>query len=416
MSIREIFAQSVEQLRANRLRSFLTMFGIAWGIFSIMLLVAAGQGLQVGYMKAQATLGKDILIIFPGRTSLQAGGRRAGHQVFFQTSDINAILTQCPDVKEVTPELASDHPIASRFNSATFQLVGGLPLYQRIRSMTIASGRAFDEGDEAAARRVVVLGDTVATQLFHGHDPLGETVMIGGYPYRVIGTLVKKNQNSNYNGPDNRKMFAPFSTVLRDFPNKPPSPANGVDLFLVVPRAPDLHEQADHEVRVTLGRLHRFDPDDKEALFDWDTIKEARMFTKLTGAMKQFLGATGLMTLLLGGIGVMNIMLVSATERTREIGVRKAVGATRRAILTQFLTEAMVLTLMAGAAGMVLGYLLCWLVNQLPMPVFFAGLIVTPAAGMLAAAVLGVVAIVAGLYPAWRAASVRPIQALQYEH
>jgi len=412
----ETIAQSLGNLRANRLRSFLTMFGIAWGIFSIMLLVAAGEGLKQGYENAQRTLGKDILLLFPGRTSLQAGGTRAGHTVFLQSGDVAAIREQCPEVKLITPELSLSQNVSSRFNSGHFRLSSGYPFYADIRSLTLASGRYYNAADEAGGRRVLVLGALVADQLFHGQSPLGETVQLGGFPYTVVGVLVKKDQNSNYNGPDNRKMFAPFASVQRDFPKAPPAPPDAVDNLIVVPRHVALHAEADLEVRRVLGRLHHFDPEDREALFDWDTIKEARLFETMTNAMQTFLGITGLMTLLLGGIGVTNIMLVSAAERTREIGIRKAVGATRRAVMLQFLAEAAVLTLLAGSAGMAIGLGLCWLVNRLPMPAFFAGLIVTPAVGVMAAAVLGVVAILAGWYPAHRAANVDPIQALQYEH
>jgi putative ABC transport system permease protein len=416
MRWKELCSETFRGLAANKMRSFLTMFGIAWGILSIMLMVAAGEGLRQGQAAAQRTLGKDIMIVFPGRTSLQAGGARAGRRIFFGMPDVETVRRDCPDVAQITPELGRAGVfVRSPYNSGSFRVTGAWPLFQEIRSLTLANGRFWTEADEQNELRVAVLGDEVNRQLFAGRNAVGETIRVGDFPYQVIGVLARKDQDSNYDGPDNQKVFVPFSAVALDFPTPPPAVPGSIDRFLVTPVSVDRHEFAEGQIRRALARLHRFDPTDRDAIFVWDTIKSAKVFETVTDSMKWFMGTVGVITLLLGGIGVMNIMLVSVTERTREIGLRKALGATRRAILLQFLSEAVLLTLVSGGAGMLIGYSACALVNLLPMPQFFAGLIVTPAVGLFAGLILAGVGIASGIYPAMLAADMTPIEALRFE-
>lgn len=417
MVLRDLIFDVFRTLWSHKLRTFLTMFGIAWGIVSIVLMVAAGEGLRKGQEEQTRNLGKDIMIVFHGRTSLQAGGTRAGQVVRWEDADVQAVQSQSPDCQNAIPELEQeDVRTHSNYNNASFLVTGSYPEFGDIRSLNVGSGRFYNWDDENAARRVAFLGTDAAKQLFpEGRNPLGENVYLNDIPFLVIGVMAKKKQDSSYDGWDVNKVFVPFSAMKRNFPDKPPSTARTFDMLLVTPKSVEHHEACKREVRVTLARMHHYDPLDKEACPIWDTVQEAKEFTQMTDGMKYFLGAVGFVTLFLGGIGVMNVMMVAVRERTREIGVRKALGAPAHAILKQFFIEAMIIALLSGGIGMGVAYGLCWLVDLMPMPDFFAGLIPTWTSGVLACAMLGAIAVLSALYPARRAASVDPIEALRFE-
>lgn len=416
MVFRDLIGDVLRTLWVHKLRTLLTMFGIAWGIVSIVLMVAAGEGLRVGQQKQAETLGKDIMIVFHGRTSLQAGGQRAGRQVHWENTDIPYVQEQSPDCQYAIPELGQDNVRShSAFNAAAFLVTGSYPPFGEIRSLNVGSGRFYNWEDLNEGRRVAFLGSDAAKQLFPMGDAVNQTVYLNDIPYTVIGVMAKKKQDSSYDGWDVNKVFVPFSVMRQDFPDKPPGTPYTFDQLLVTPKSVRQHEACKGEVRKALASLHRYDPTDKEACPIWDTIQEAKAFEVMTSGMKYFLGAVGVVTLLLGGLGVMNVMLVAVRERTREIGVRKALGAPSRKILQQFFMEALFIALISGAVGLGVAFGLCALVNLLPMPDFFAGLLPTWSTGLLAFGLLGSIAVGSALYPARRAASVDPIEALRYE-
>ena len=416
MTVRDLFLDVLRTLWSHKLRAFLTMFGIAWGIVSIVLMVAAGEGLRKGQAEQARNLGKDVMIVFHGRTSLQAGGLNAGRRIRWEDADVPVVQAESPDCEYAIPELEQDTVRThSNYNDAALTVTGSYPPFGYIRTIDVGQGRFYDWGDMHEARRVAFLGSDAAKQLFPGRNPVGASIYLNDFPYTVIGVMAKKKQDSSYDGWDVNKVFVPYAAMHRDFPDKPPSTGTNFDQLLVTPKSVAQHEACKHEVRVALARMHRYDPNDKEACPIWDTVQEAQAFKTMTDGTKSFPRAVGIVTLLLGGIGVMNVMLVAVRERTREIGVRKAIGAPAGTILRQFFMEALIIALLSGGIGLGIAFGFCALVNMLPMPDFFAGLIPSWSSGLTAAGLLGAIAVGAALYPARRAASIDPIEALRYE-
>ena len=417
MSVIEILRQTLESFRAHKMRVFLTMFGIVWGIASVILLVGLGRGFSVDSKKRMQTLGKDPVIVWGGRTSSQVGGLAAGREISLTIEDARLVRDECYQVKNVSPELRRSVPEVSQFNSANRGVVGMWPSYQQFRSLLLSEGRLLTDEDEREARRVVILGDAARAQLFSGQPAVGAALSIKGVPYTVIGVLQKKKQNSNYSGPDNDYLYAPYSAVARDFPppQKPGIVRGYLDNIVFEVADPEEHEEAVLQVRRTLGRIHHFDAKDKDALFIWDTMEGAKLVENIFNVITIFFACVAIITLCLGGIGVMNIMLVSVTERTREIGVRKAIGATRRDILRQFFAESAILTVVSGVLGLTFGLGACVAMTVIPLPDFVPHPIVSPISIIASVLTLSIITLTAGMYPAQRAAEMAPVDSLRYE-
>jgi putative ABC transport system permease protein len=401
------------------MRTFLTMFGLVWGIASVIILVGLGRGFVVDQKRHMETLGKDLVIVWGGRTSSQVGGRAAGREIRLNVDDAELIRDECYLIKNVSPELRRTIPEVSQFNSANRGVVGMWPSYQDFRSLKVAEGRLITDEDEREGRRVLVLGSKANRQLFPGQPAIGATVLVKSVPYSVVGVLQEKKQNSNYSGPDNDYLFAPYSAVSRDFP-PPEKPGAGItrgylDDIVFEVGDPEEHEAAVLQVRRSIGRVRHFDPTDKDALFIWDTMDGAKQLAKIFGVVTLFFGCVAVVTLCLGGIGVMNIMLVSVSERTREIGTRKAMGATKRDILRQFFAESAMLTVVSGLIGLTFGMGLCFLMTAVPLPDFVPHPIVSPISIVVSILTLSLITVTAGMYPAQRAADMTPVESLRYE-
>jgi putative ABC transport system permease protein len=433
-TMKELLSQTWSNLMAHKLRSFLTMFGIIWGVISIVLLSAVSEGFQQGNLYVLKELGKNIIIIRNGRTSTQAGGERAGKFIRLDIGDVHALKEKARLLEHVTPELMRGGVSAkSAFNASSTQLSGVWPVYQFIRTIEVDRGRLLNEQDNADARRVAVIGFDMCKQLFADRDPIGQQISLNGLPYTIIGRVRKKEQDSNYTGPDNNRLFLPYETMRKDFPI--PSETSTSDSLSAIIAAPyeevanELNRIIEREGKINfekigpveqevlsiVGARKGFDPSDREALSMWNTALETVFFNKMISSMREFFIAVSIITLALGGIGVMNIMLISVKERTKEIGIRKALGATSGNVLRQFFSEGLLLTLLSGTIGLGIGIGLCKLVNMLPLPMRFSGMIITWQTAAFSVGILALIGIAAAMYPARRAAEMVPIEALRYE-
>ncbi len=409
--------QTLANVWRHKLRSFLTMFGIAWGIASLVLMSALCDGFRQGQRKNMSQIGDNIVMVFNGRTERQAGGERAGRRIYLEQRDVDAIHEQCPLVGVVASELKREVSAASEFNSGSFLTLAVTPEYLQLRNLPVAVGRTISAADVSGQQRVCVLGDSVRKQLFEKRgDVLGRRVAINGYPYQVIGYMGEKNQNSSYDGWDNDKILVPASSFLQDNPPIRTDWREGrVNSIIYRPVSVENWEAAQNQVRTVLGRIHGFEPSDKSAIPMWDMIEDAQLFDAVFDATQIFLVVISIVTLTLGGVGVMNTMMTAVAERTQEIGLRKALGATKLRILTDFLLEGLLLAFASGLAGMTVVSLLAAGVNRLPLPEMFSGLPISFRTGLLAMAALGTVAIVSAIPPAWRACQLTPVEALREE-
>ncbi len=415
-SFADTLAQVYRAILANKLRSFLTMFGIAWGVGSLLVLVGLGEGFRSGQRKQLSQFGVDVVMVMNGTIPALAN-QHTGMRPYELTLRDEAAIGALPEVRAVTAELArSDLYEVSQWSNTSAHLSGNQPSYTVVRYLPIAFGRFLDDEDVRDARRVVFIGQKSASILFQGHPMIGQTITINGIDFTVIGIGAKVGRGNNTY--DDEKMYIPVTTMQELFPLKGDNiPQDAVNSIQYNPTKKNDNTAAGIAVHRVIGQNHDFDPSLTEAFNEFDTITEANIIGVIFTAMDIFLGSVGVITLALGAVGIINIMLVSVTERTREIGVMKAVGATKRSILAQFFWEGLLLTAISGLIGIGVSWGFMALLQAAltdKMPGFDPPRMV-PWSAALAFGTLVLCGIAAGLYPANKAAALDPIEALRKE-
>jgi putative ABC transport system permease protein len=409
----DMFAQILRNLWAHKLRSFLTMFGIAWGVGSLLLLVGVGEGFRSGNRRELAEFGRDIMFIFPGRAPAVAGSMNSAREYLLTYQDYLDIR-KSPHVRNACPIISrTDLHQVSQYATAGVEILGVEPQLNEISYLPLKEGRWLNDMDIAQKRNVIVLGNELLKTLFPGRPAVGEFVLINGLRFQVVGSMphVGRGDNTWLN----MRGYIPFPLMAESFPLKGENHQYSISFVEYQPRVTGEHRLAVEDVHKIIGRNHGFDSNDQNAFDEWDSIAESKMVNTIFDVMNMFLGTVGMVTLALGAIGVINIMLVAVSERTREIGLRKALGATNRSILFHFFLEGLLLTFGSGLIGLALAGGFMALLGNVQGPGGFDPPRLVPMSAVLAIGSLTLAGVVAGIYPARKAAMLQPVEALRQE-
>ncbi len=411
---RDLLREAYGAMRHNRRRTALTMLGMAWGIATVVMLLAYGDGFGQACANIFANFGTKLVIVVPGRTSMQAGGQKAGALVRFTLEDVEALSTNLPQITNITPEVGKQAHVQYDTRVFDFPVTGNYPNVPAVRVLKLAQGRYYNAEDEIQHSRVAVIGSEAKEKLFSGRNALGEHIRLDGLSFEVVGILDAKMQEGNDD--INRVVYVPFTTMsdLKD--------THYLDSIWFTYQTPE-YERLEQSVRSILAVPHKLNQTDRQAVRVFNLMMQVHQFEIITLGLKVLMGFIGTLTLGIGGVGLMNIMLVSVTQRTREIGVQKALGAPRRYILMQFLAEALTITFIGGVLGVILAYTVALSVGRLTLYSAFAKngeagdirLIIAPGTLLAATLILGFVGLISGMVPAFRASRLDPIEALRHE-
>ena len=411
---RDLLNEAYNAMRHNRRRTALTMLGMAWGIATVVMLLAYGNGFGTAIQAIFANFGTKLMILVPNRTSMQAGGQKAGQQIRFTMEDVDTLTTNLPEITNITPEVDTHCNVQFDTRNYSIDVTGDYPNVESVRALKLGSGRFFNPQDSMQRARVAVLGSEAKEKLFSGQEALGQSIRINGLSFKVIGLLKPKMQE----GDDdiNKVVYIPF-TAMNDIKD-----THYLDSIWFNYETP-YYDRLEQSARAILSSEHKFDVTDRRAVLIFNLMQQVHQFEVITLGLKILLGFIGTLTLGIGGVGLMNIMLVSVTQRTREIGVEKALGARRADILFQFLAEALTITFMGGILGIVLAYVVSLSVGRLTLYSAIAKnaeagdirLIIAPGTLLIATLILSAVGLISGMIPAIRASRLDPIEALRYE-